>query len=94
MNGNKDDKCNRRVVEEDDKIVLQILSIANGGASEHEIKSQITSLAMADDNKLLNEYVEHLMKSHLIGYDHRTPHVYRTTNKGLRFLESHKRTEK
>jgi predicted transcriptional regulator len=93
MNANKDDKGNRRVLE-DDKIVLQILSIANDGASEHEIKSQITSLASADDNKLLNEYVEHLMKSHLIGYDHRAPHVYRTTNKGLRFLESYKRPEK
>jgi predicted transcriptional regulator len=94
MNGNQNEKSGKRSIRYDDDVVLQILSIANGGASENDIKSRIKSLA-ASDTKLLQSYLEHLMDSGLIGYnDERTePRVYITTDEGLRFLKSFERVE-
>ena len=91
MSGNKDNKVNRKVIEDDDNIVSQILSIANGGASESEIKSKITNFRSGNNDELLAEYLEHLIKNGFIGYDDTDPHVYRTTDEGLRFLESYER---
>ena len=93
MNGNEDEKGGKRTIRVDDNVVLQILSIANGGASENDIKSQIKSLE--SDTKLLKGYLEHLMDSGLIGYDDRgaEPRVYVTTDEGLRFLESFERVQ-
>jgi predicted transcriptional regulator len=97
MNINDDDKEEKgakRKVNVDNNIVLQVLSIANGGASENEIKSQIKSFE--SDTKLLKGYLEHLMDSGLIGYDDdrgAEPLVYVTTDEGLRFLKSYERVE-
>jgi predicted transcriptional regulator len=93
MNGNENEESGKRIIRDDDNVVLQILSIANGGASENDIKSQIKSLA--SDTKLLESYLEHLMDSGLIGYedDRREPRVYITTDEGLRFLKSFERVE-
>jgi predicted transcriptional regulator len=93
MNSNEGNKVNRRIEDNDNNIVLQILSIANGGASESEIKSKITNLRSSDNDKLLTEYLKHLIKSGFIGYDDTDPHVYKTTEEGLRFLESYERIE-
>ncbi len=94
MNVNDDEKSAKRIVKVDDNVVLQVLSVANGGASENDIKSQIKSLE--SDTKLLKGYLEHLMDSGLIGYDDKggaeTP-VYITTDDGLRFLKSYERIE-
>ena len=95
MNGKEnDEKSGRRTIRYDDDVVLQILLVANGGASENDIKSQIKSLA-ASDTKLLESYLEHLMDSGLIGYndDRSEPRVYITTDEGLRFLKSFERVE-
>jgi predicted transcriptional regulator len=93
MNVNNDQKSAKRIVKVDDNVVLQVLSVANGGASENDIKSQIKSLE--SDTKLLKGYLEHLMGSGLIGYDDRgaEPRVYITTDEGLRFLKSYERVE-
>jgi predicted transcriptional regulator len=93
MNVNNDQKSAKRIVKVDDNVVLQVLSVANGGASENDIKSQIKSLE--SDTKLLKGYLEHLMGSGLIGYDDRgaEPRVYITTDDGLRFLKSYERVE-
>jgi predicted transcriptional regulator len=94
MNGKEnDEKSGKRVIRYDDDVVLQILSIANGGAAENDIKSQIKSLS--SDTKLLESYLEHLTDTGLIGYnDERTePRVYITTDEGLRFLKSFERVE-
>jgi predicted transcriptional regulator len=93
MNGNENEKSGKRIIRDDDNVVLQILSIANGGASENDIKSQIKSLA--SDTKLLESYLEHLMDSGLIGYedDGKESRVYITTDEGLRFLKSFERVE-
>jgi predicted transcriptional regulator len=90
----KDEKGAKRIVEVDNNVVLQVLSAANGGASENEIKSQIKSFE--SDTKLLKGYLEHLMDSGLIGYDDdrgAEPRVYVTTDEGLRFLKSYERVE-
>ena len=91
MSSNKDNRVNRKVIEDDYNIVSQILSIANGGASESEIKSKITNFRSGNNDELLAEYLEHLIKNGFIGYDDTDPHVYRTTDEGLRFLESYER---
>jgi predicted transcriptional regulator len=97
MNINDDDKEEKgakRKVNVDNNVVLQVLSAANGGASENEIKSQIKSFE--SDTKLLKGYLEHLMDSGLIGYDDdrgAEPRVYVTTDEGLRFLKSYERVE-
>ena len=93
MNGNENEKSGKRIIRYDDDVVLQILSIANGGASENDIKSRIKSLA--SDTQLLESYLEHLMDSGLIGYDddRSEPRVYITTDEGLRFLKSFERVE-
>ena len=93
MDGNENEKSGEGIIRDDDNVVLQILSIANGGASENDIKSQIKSLA--SDTKLLESYLEHLMDSGLIGYedDKRESRVYITTDEGLRFLKSFERVE-
>jgi predicted transcriptional regulator len=93
MNGNEDEKNSKRIIRIDDNVVSQILSIANGGASENDIKSRIESLA--SDTNLLEGYLEHLMTSGLIGYDDSgaKARVYITTDKGLRFLKSFERIE-
>jgi predicted transcriptional regulator len=94
MNVNDDEKGVKRIVKVDNNIVLQVLSAANGGASENDIKSQIKSLE--SDTKLLKGYLEHLMDSGLIGYDDdrgAEPRVYLTTDEGLRFLKSYERIE-
>lgn len=94
MNVNNDDeKGAKRIVKVDDNVVLQVLSVANGGASENDIKSQIKSLE--SDTRLLKGYLEHLMDSGLIGYDDKGggPLVYITTDDGLRFLKSYERVE-
>ncbi|MDQ3873567.1 MAG: hypothetical protein M3258_08170 [Thermoproteota archaeon] len=94
MSGTEDEKSDKRTIRDDDNIALQILSTANGGASENDIKSQIKSLA--SDTKLLQAYLEHLMDSGLIGYnDDRggEARVYITTEKGIRFLKSLERVE-
>ena len=93
MNVNDDEKGAKRIVKVDNNVVVQVLSVANGGASENEIKSKIKSLE--SDTKLLKGYLEHLMDSGLIGYDDRgaEPPVYITTDEGLRFLESYERIE-
>jgi predicted transcriptional regulator len=94
MNVNDDEKGAKRKIRVDDNVVLQVLSVANGGASENDIKSQIKSLE--SDIKLLKGYLEHLMDSGLIGYneDRGTERrVYVTTDEGLRFLESYERIE-
>ena len=94
VNNNDDEKGAKRIVKVDDNVVLQVLSVANGGASENDIKSQIKSLE--SDTKLLKGYLEHLMNSGLIGYDDdrgaETP-VYITTDEGLRFLKSYERIQ-
>jgi predicted transcriptional regulator len=97
MNINDDDKEEKgakRKVNVDNNVVLQVLSAANGGASENEIKSQIKSFE--SDTKLLKGYLEHLMDSGLIGYDDdrgAEPRVYVTTDEGLRFLKSYERIQ-
>jgi predicted transcriptional regulator len=93
MNGNENEKSGKRIIRYDDNVLLQILSIANGGASENDIKSRIKSLA--SDTQLLESYLEHLMDSGLIGYDddRSEPRVYITTDEGLRFLKSFERVE-
>ena len=93
MNGNESEKSGKRIIRYDDDVVLQILSAANGGAAENDIKSRIKSLA--SDSKLLESYLEHLMDSGLIGYDddRSEPRVYITTDEGLRFLKSFERVE-
>lgn len=94
MNGNENEKSGKGIIRYDDDVVLQILSVANGGASENNIKSQIKSLE--SDTKLLESYLEHLMDSGLIGYDddnRSEPRVYITTDEGLRFLKSFERIE-
>jgi predicted transcriptional regulator len=97
MNINDDDKEEKgakRKVKVDNNVVLQVLSAANGGASENEIKSQIKSFE--SDTKLLKGYLEHLMDSGLIGYDDdrgAEPRVYVTTDEGLRFLKSYERVQ-
>jgi len=94
MNDNEDEKNGKRLLKIDDNVVLQILSIANGGASENDIRSGIKSLE--SDAILLKSYLEHLMDSGLIGYDDdrgTKPRVYITTDKGLRFLKSFERIE-
>jgi predicted transcriptional regulator len=94
MNVNDDEKGAKRIVKVDNNIVLQVLSAANGGASENDIKSKINSLE--SDTKLLKGYLEHLMDSGLIGYDDNRggePRVYLTTDDGLRFLKSYERIE-
>lgn len=82
-NGNKNNNSKRRS-ELNESIVLQILSAANGGATEIEIKTH-TDIG---SDELLREYLDHLIKNGLVGYYDRSPSVYRTTDKGLRFLES------
>jgi predicted transcriptional regulator len=92
MNDNEDEKNRKTTIRDDDNVVLQILSIANGGASENDIKTQIKSLA--SDTNLLKTYIEHLMDSGLIGYDDRgKSRVYITTEEGIRFLKSFERVE-
>ena len=94
VNNNDDEKGAKRIVKVDDNVVLQVLSVANGGASENDIKSQIKSLE--SDTKLLKGYLEHLMNSGLIGYDEDRgvkSRVYVTTDQGLRFLKSYERVE-
>ena len=93
MSGTENEKSDKRTIRDDDNIALQILSTANGGASENDIKSQIKSLA--SDIKLLESYLEHLMDTGLIGYndDRSEPRVYITTDEGLRFLKSFERVE-
>ena len=92
MNDNDPEKRDKRIIKDDDNIALQILSIANGGASENEIKSQIKS--PASDTKLLEAYLEHLMDSGLIGYDDSGElRVYITTDEGIRFLKSLERID-
>ena len=94
MNGNENEKSGKRIIRgDDDNVVLQILSIANGGASENDIKSQIKSLA--SDTKLLESYLERLMDSGLIGYENNRGEnrVYVTTDEGLRFLKSFEKVE-
>ena len=94
VNDDKDEQGAKRIVKVDNNIVLQVLSVANGGASENDIKSKIKSLE--SDTKLLKGYLEHLMDSGLIGYDDdrgAEPRVYLTTDEGLRFLKSYERIE-
>ena len=94
VNDDKDETGAKRIVKVDNNIVLQVLSAANGGASENEIKSKIKSFE--SDTKLLKGYLEHLMDSGLIGYhDNRgaEPWIYVTTDEGLRFLKSYERVE-
>jgi predicted transcriptional regulator len=94
VDDDKDEKGTKRIVKVDDNIVLQVLSVANGGVSENEIKSKIKSLK--SDTKLLKGYLEHLMGSGLIGYDDdrgAKSRVYVTTDQGLRFLKSYERIE-
>ena len=93
VNDDKDEKGAKRIVKVDNNIVLQVLSVANGGASENDIKSRIKSFE--SDTKLLKGYLEHLMDSGLIGYDDKgaQPPVYITTDEGLRFLKSYERVE-
>jgi predicted transcriptional regulator len=94
MNANDDEKGAKRIEKVDNNVVIQVLSVTNGGASENEIKSKIKSLE--SDTKLLKGYLEHLMDSGLIGYDDdrgAEPPVYITTDDGLRFLKSYERIE-
>ena len=94
VNDDNDEKGAKRIVKVDNNVVLQILSVANGGASENEIKSKIKSLE--SDTKLLKGYLEHLMDSGLIGYDEdrgAKSRVYVTTDQGLRFLKSYERVQ-
>jgi predicted transcriptional regulator len=94
VNDDKDEKGAKRKVKVDNNVVLQVLSAANGGASENEIKSKIKSFE--SDTKLLKGYLEHLMNSGLIGYDDdrgAEPRVYLTTEEGFRFLKSYERIE-
>jgi predicted transcriptional regulator len=94
VNDDNDEKGAKRIVKVDNNVVLQVLSVANGGASENEIKSKIKSLE--SDTKLLKGYLEHLMDSGLIGYNddrEAEPRVYVTTDNGLRFLKSFERVE-
>ena len=94
MNVNDNEQGAKRIVKVDNNIVLQVLSVANGGASENDIKSKIKSLE--SDAKLLKGYLEHLMDSGLIGYDEdrgAKSRVYVTTDEGLRFLKSYERIE-
>src|SRR5215212_4680793 len=94
VNDDKDEKGAKIKVKVDNNVVLQVLSVANGGASENEIKSKIKSFE--SDTKLLKGYFEHLMDSGLIGYnDDRgaKPRIYVTTDEGLRFLKSYERIE-
>ena len=84
-----DNKKDRGLDLLNDDIVLQILSIANGGASISEIRSRITNPPQQD--VLLNEYLAQLIKSGLIGYDDKDSNIYTTTDEGLRFLESYER---
>jgi predicted transcriptional regulator len=73
----------------DDRIVLGILSTANGGASEEQIKSQIP--ALASDGNLLRQYIDLLIRSELLGLNDTMSNQYVTTAKGLRFLEAYER---
>ncbi len=94
VNDDNDEKGAKRIVKVDNNVVLQLLSVANGGASEKEIKSKIKSLE--SDTKLLKGYLEHLMDSGLIGYDDdrgAESRIYVTTDEGLRFLKSYERIE-
>jgi predicted transcriptional regulator len=94
VNDDNDEKGAKRIVKVDNNVVLQVLSVANGGASENEIKSQIKSFE--SDTQLLKGYLEQLMDSGLIGYDDdrgAEPRVYVTTDDGLRFLKSYERVE-
>ena len=95
VNDDNDEKGAKRIVKVDNNVVLQVLSVANGGASENEIKSQIKSFE--SDTNLLKGYLEQLMDSGLIGYDDddrgAEPRVYVTTDDGLRFLKSYDRIE-
>jgi predicted transcriptional regulator len=94
VDDDKDEKSAKRIVKVDNNIVLQVLSVANGGASENDIKSKIKSLE--SDTKLLKGYLEHLMDSGLIGYNEdrgAKSRVYVTTDQGLRFLKSYERVE-
>jgi predicted transcriptional regulator len=94
VNDDKDENGAKRIVKVDNNVVLQVLSAANGGASENEMKSKIKSFE--SDTKLLKGYLEHLMESGLIGYDDdrgAEPRVYVTTDEGLRFLKSYERIE-
>ncbi len=94
VNDDNDEKGAKRIVKVDNNVVLQLLSVANGGASENEIKSKIKSLE--SDTKLLKGYLEHLMDSGLIGYDDdrgAESRIYVTTDEGLRFLKSYERIE-
>ena len=94
VNNDNNEKGAKRIVKVDNNIVIQVLSVANGGASENDIKSKIKSLE--SDTKLLKGYLEHLMDSGLIGYDEDRGaelRVYVTTDQGLRFLKSYERIE-
>jgi predicted transcriptional regulator len=94
INDDKDENGAKRIVKVDNNVVLQVLSAANGGASENEMKSKIKSFE--SDTKLLKGYLEHLTESGLIGYDDdrgAEPRVYVTTDEGLRFLKSYERIE-
>jgi len=73
----------------DDTMLLEILSIANGGASEGDIKSKIPRLAK--EPNLFNEFIGQLLKSELLGVDDSVSNKFITTDKGLTFLEGYER---
>ena|SRR5579884_1501073 len=89
VSDSKDNKGKENDVLDND-VLLEILSIANGGASLSEIKSRITKLK---PGVLLSKYLDHSIQSNLLGYDDQDPTIYTTTEEGLRFLESYERVE-
>ncbi len=76
---------NRSTIE----IVSDVLDVANGGAS----KIQIMYRAVLS-HKQMKEYVSFLIERGFLAYDnitnkHKKAQVFKTTEKGLRFLETY-----
>ena len=69
-------------------IASDVLEVANGGGAS---KMQIMSRAVLS-HKQMKEYVNFLIEKGLLAYDNinnqrRKVHVFKTTEKGLRFIE-------
>ncbi|MDQ3969396.1 MAG: winged helix-turn-helix domain-containing protein [Thermoproteota archaeon] len=68
-------------------IISQILEAANGGAS----KTRIMYKAALNYNQM-KQYVKLLTEKGLLGYDQQEVQTFRTTEKGLQFLDIYNRT--
>ena len=67
-------------------IISQILEAANGGAS----KSRIMYKSLLS-YKQMKEYVKFLTEKGLLGYDQQEVQTFKTTEKGLHFLNTYNR---